>query len=777
MNKSGVRVLEFEKIKQALMERMPSPGSRAQIEKQDFAKSPEELMDRQKALREALGYLLAYSPLPFGPLKDMRHELGFAKRGGVLDPLSLLDIGDSLRSITRMKSFLEKHNERQSSFRILYNYGAILLNFNHLQELIENTVDYDGTIKSTASKTLAGIRRSIQSKEEEIRRKIDSFLNDKRMEGYLQESLVTMRNDRYVLPVKSEHKRRVEGLVHDRSSSGSTLYIEPIALVNLNNDLRELRSDEQEEIHKILKEISGRLGEEDAIAPAYVATEELYRLFGLARYALEHDSHLAKTGEHILLKRARHPLLDEKTVVPLDLEFGEDARILIITGPNTGGKTVALKTLGLLSLMHQFGMAVPCDDGSVLPFFDDIYVDIGDEQSIEQSLSTFSSHMVNLISILEKAGPQSLVLLDELGAGTDPQEGSALAKSMLMEFEEKGSMVFATSHYSEIKNFAFKRPGYMNSSVEFDARTLSPTFRLLMGVPGSSNALYISQRLGLPERIVDRARSSMDDKGIAMEEMLAEIEKKRIHHEELEKKARMSLEEAKKLEAKYEEKLRIQLEQKDKELLKAKQEAAKLLKNTEEEAREIMKNLRSMKGNVDFSEMEKQSQRLGQLKGNLQQKAEIRPIKAPKALKVGERIFIPHLNTQGEVLEKPNQKGDFRAQVGIMRLSLNLSQVEKSKVSEKERIQKQVQAFIPSDIKTTLDLRGMNSEDARVELGKFIDQALLSNPPQLEIIHGKGTGVLREFVKDYLKKSPFVKSFREGGHHEGGSGVTLIKLH
>lgn len=777
MNKSGVRVLEFEKIKEALMERMPSPGSRAQIEKQDFAKSPEELLDRQRALREALGYLLAYSPLPFGPLKDMRQDLGFAKRGGVLDPLNLLDISDSLRSISRMKAFLEKHDERRASFPILYNHAAILLNFSHLQEVIENAIDYDGSVKSTASRTLASIRRGILSKEEEIRRRIDGFLNDKRMEGYLQESLVTMRNDRYVLPVKSEHKRRVEGLVHDRSASGSTLYIEPIALVNLNNDLRELRSDEQEEIHKILKEISGRLGEEEAIGPAYISTEELYRFFGLARYALDHNSHLAKTGDHILLKRARHPLLDEKTVVPLDLEFGQEARILIITGPNTGGKTVALKTLGLLSLMHQFGMAVPCDDGSVLPFFDDIYVDIGDEQSIEQSLSTFSSHMVNIISILEKAGADSLVLLDELGAGTDPQEGAALARSMLMEFEEKGSMVFATSHSSEIKNFAFKRPGYMNSSVEFDARTLSPTYRLLMGVPGSSNALYISQRLGLPERIVERARASMDDKGIALEEMLADIEKTRIHQEELQREAKKSLEESKKLEEKYEEKLRIQLEQRDKELLKAKQEAAKLLKRTEDEAREIMKNLRSMKGNVDFSEMEKQSQRLGQLKGDLQHKEQTRPLKAPKSLKVGERIHIPHLNTTGEVLDKPDQKGDFRAQVGIMRLNLNINQVEKSKVSEKEKIRKQVQAYIPTDIKTTLDLRGMNSEDARVELGKFIDQALLSNPPELEIIHGKGTGVLREFVKDYLKKSPFVKSFREGGHHEGGSGVTLIKLH
>lgn len=776
MNKSGVRILEFEKIRQALMERMPSPGSRTFIEKQDFAKSPEELRDRQEILREALGYSLSYSPLPFGPLKDLRQEMSFAKRGGVLDPLSLIDIADSLRSISRMKAFFEKHDERRGSFRHLYNLSALLANFSHLQELIENAVDYDGSIKSSASKTLAGIRRSIQSKEEEIRRKIDSFLSDRRMEGYLQESLVTLRNDRYVLPVKSEHKRRIEGLVHDRSASGSTLYIEPIALVNLNNDLRELRSDEQEEIHRILKEISGRIGGEEGIIPAYIATEELYRHFGMARYALEHESHLAKTGKKILLKKARHPLLDQKTVVPLDLEFGQEARILIITGPNTGGKTVALKTLGLLSLMHQFGMAIPCEDGSVLPFFDDVYVDIGDEQSIEQSLSTFSSHMVNLISILEQAGPESLVLLDELGAGTDPQEGAALARSMLMEFEEIGAMVFATSHYSEIKNFAFKRPGYMNASVEFDTRTLSPTYRLLMGVPGSSNALYISQRLGLPERIIERARASMDDRGVAMEEILAEIEESRLLQEHMEREARRSLEEAKKLESTYEQKLRQQQEQKDKELQKAKQEAARLLKSTEEEAREIMKNLRSMKGRVDFSDMEKQSQRLTELKGTLQPKVQERKIKPPKALKVGEKIYIPHLEAQGEVLEVPNAKGDFKAQVGIMRLNLNMAQVETSKAREKETVHKQVQAFMPADVETTLDLRGMNMEDARIELGKFIDQALLSHPPELEIIHGKGTGVLRDFVKDYLKKSPFVKSFREGGHHEGGSGVTLIKL-
>lgn len=778
MNQSSVRILDFEKIRSALMERMPSPGSRDKIAKQDFAKSPEELEERQSYLKEALGYALAYSPLPFGPLKDLRAHLGFAKRGGVLDAMTLLDIGDTLRSITRMKNFFEKHDERREEFRLLYNYVALLGNYTFLEQAIEATVDYDGSIKDTASPSLMRIRRSITSKEEEIRRKIDSFLSDRRTSDYLQESLVTMRNDRYVIPVKAEHKRRIEGLVHDKSSSGSTLYIEPIALVNLNNELCELISDEQAEIHRILKELSLRLGEEEGIGEAYFATEELYTLFGLSRYALEHGSTLAKTSSIIKLRRARHPLLDPKKVVPMDLEFGDDGKILIITGPNTGGKTVALKTLGLLSLMHQFGMAIPCDDGSQLPFFNEIYVDIGDEQSIEQSLSTFSSHMVNIIGILEKAKDSSLVLLDELGAGTDPQEGAALARSILMELEERGSMVFATSHFSEIKNFAFNRPSYQNASVEFDARTLSPTYRLLMGVPGSSNALYISKRLGLPDKIIERAKETMDERGIELETILAEIEEKRLRQEEMERNAKSLLEDAKKREEEYKRKLDELHERREKELGKAKEEALKLLRKTEEEAKEIMKELRSMKGGVDFSRMEQQSQRLSDLRKESTPIQEKKKVKAPKTLKKGDAIHIPHLDAKGEVLTEPNNKGDFQAQVGILRMTLNLSQVEKTKDKAKEAIKKQVQAHTPLELQRSLDLRGMDSESARYALGQFIDQAMLvSNPPELEIIHGKGTGVLRDFVKDYLKKSPMVKSFREGGYHEGGSGVTMIKLY
>lgn len=778
MNVSSVRILDFEKIRTALMEKMPSPGSREKIAKQDFAKTPEELEERQAYLKEALGYALAYSPLPFGPLKDLRAHIGFAKRGGVLEAMTLLEIGDTLRSISRMMVFFEKHDERRRDFPLLYGYAALLRNYSPLEQTIESIVEYDGSIKDTASPLLSRIRRSIASKEEEIRRKIDSFLSDKRTSDYLQESLVTMRNDRYVLPVKAEHKRRIDGLVHDRSSSGSTLYIEPMALVNLNNELRELFSDEQAEIHRILKEMSKTLGEEEGISEAYSATEELYTLFGLSRYALEHGSTLAKTGETIRLRKARHPLLDKDKVVPMDLEFGGEDKVLIITGPNTGGKTVALKTLGLLSLMHQFGMAIPCDEGSQLPFFHDLFVDIGDEQSIEQSLSTFSSHMVNLIGILEKADEHSLILLDELGAGTDPQEGAALARSILMELEECGSMVFATSHYSEIKNFAFNRPGYENASVEFDAKTLSPTYRLLMGVPGSSNALYISKRLGLPEKIVQRAKDTMDEKGVELESILAEIEEKRLRQEEMERRAKASLEDAQKRQKDLELKIQHLEERREKELSKAKEEATKLLRKTEEEAKEIMKELRSMKSGVDFSKMEQQSQKLSSLKKENTPKTQKKQIKVPQSLKKGDGIFIPHLDAKGEVITSPNERGDFQAQVGILRMNLNLSQVEKAKEKVKETIKRQVEAHVPLDLQRSLDLRGMDVESARMALGQFIDQAMLvSNPPELEIIHGKGTGVLRDFVKDYVKKSPMVKSYREGGYNEGGSGVTMIKLH
>lgn len=780
MLEQSLRRLEFEKILGRVLENISSSGAREKLLARGFAVHAAQLQEWKAQCDEAIRLQLGFSPVPDGPLMDLSDPIKRAAIGGVLEPNVLLSIMDTLRTHRRVSLFFENLLEQENHFPRCFDAARRILPQKSLEERISEVVGDDGEVKSSASQKLAGIRRSIQSTEVAIRRKIESFLGDRAMADILQESLVTVRNERFVIPVKSEHKRRVPGMVHDRSASGNTLYIEPMALVEMNNELRELKNDEQAEIHRILLELSGQVGaERDAILSNHELTTHLFLLFGLGKFALSIGGNLPEISEsRIVLRSARHPLLDPETVVPMDMDFGEDARILVITGPNTGGKTVSLKTLGLLCLMHQFGLPIPVNSGSQLPFFEDIYVDIGDEQSIEQSLSTFSSHMVNVVQILGRAREKSLVLLDELGAGTDPQEGAALARSILIELKERGSMVFATSHYSEIKEFALTQEGYENASVEFDVATLSPTYRLLMGVPGSSNAFAISRKLGMPEEILTRADHFLEGQSAELDTLLSQLEEQRIEGEEAVRKASEEAAASEKLRRELQEKMDAIQARREEMLEKAKEEARELLFTTQEEARSIMKELRSLGAGVNYAAMEEQQQRLRSAGERLQKKKQKkkRSHQPPLKLIEGEAIYIPHLSASGRVISVPDENGNFRAMVGILKMSLNIQDVQKVKEVEKTPSAIKKSAAEPTVLQTSLDLRGMDVETARPELDRFLAQAITASPPQLEIIHGKGTGVLRAFVQDYLKKNKWVAEYRYGGYHEGGDGVTLVKL-
>lgn len=780
IEQKSIARLEFQKVLERVLEFMPSQQTRAILSEREFAKDKLEMLKRHAELDEAIRLYLGYTPLPGGVLLAIEELIMHADKGGVLEEMAFIDISDTLRTHRKLRSFLNGIEQFSVKFAVLYDIALPLGSFQVVEERIEKCIDFDGRVKNSASPELARLRRQIQQTEDNIKRKIDSFISSKEYADYLQDALVTMRNDRYVIPVKAEHKRRIPGMVHDRSASGSTIFIEPIALMELNNALRELLNQEHEEIMRILRELSQFVGRfaKDILA-SHASANALFILFGLARYSAGTGSTIAKHSPtpYIRLNKARHPLIDSNRVVPMSLEFGEEAKILIITGPNTGGKTVAMKTVGLLCLMNQFGLAIPADDNSVLPFFEEIYVDIGDEQSIEQSLSTFSSHMVNVVHILKHAAQDALVLLDELGAGTDPQEGAALARSILIHLKKQGSMVFATSHYSEIKQFAMTHEGFENASVEFDIKTLSPTYKLLMGIPGSSNAFEISKKLGMPEEILDQAKLAMNETSLELEGLLQELDEKRKARDDMAIELKKTLKEAQGLRERYEEKLRQISEQRERILQSAKQEARDLLKKTEEDTKSIMKELRTMaSGNVDFQHMEAQRQKLAENKQRLQQEKRLYKPKVPNKLVEGDTIYVPDLESKGHVLSAPDKEGQFKAMVGILKMTLNIHDVEKVEAKKEPYIPKLSGDRLNASVQTKLDLRGQDVESARIAVDHFLDQALMGKVAQVEIIHGKGTGVLRSFVQDFLKKHPHVAKQRLGGYHEGGDGVTIATL-
>lgn len=789
MNERVQRLLEFDKIKLQLQELAGSEMGKALAEQVAPAKEPERIAHWQRETSEAAALLIQLGHVHMGPVHDIRAGLQLAAIGSYMMPGQLLQVADTLRTARTLKKTLSGSEGAEQKFPVLYGLSSGLTTLKELEETIERAIVSEDEISDNASPELRRIRRAIENAHASIRKKLDQLIHASENQKFLQDSLVTIRQDRFVVPVKAEHKSAIKGLVHDQSGSGATLYIEPIAVVELNNELRELKLQERDEIIRILTDLSVRVG---AFASAIqtnlslLAQIDFILAKGKLSVAMKGMAPELNRNGFIRIRNGRHPLLNPKSVVPTNLWLGQEFHSLLITGPNTGGKTVTLKTTGLLCLMFQTGLHVPADYGTTLPVFDDIFADIGDEQSIEQSLSTFSSHMKNIVGILDQVSPRSLVLLDELGAGTDPTEGAALAMAILTRLHEQGIRTLATTHYNELKQFALTRPGFENASVEFSVETLSPTYKLLIGVPGKSNAFEISAKLGLKEDIIEHARLFVNRDSIQFEDVLTQIEESRRAAEaDRDEALRLRLE-ADRIKKRLDERSEKLSDQKDRILNEARDEARKVLKTAREESEAIIRDLRQHASQLDREgnrKIEEARSKLRTINGTLQEKLQeveaITPDEVLTDLKLGELVKVVTLNQTGTVLSLPDPAGEVQVQLGIMKMKVPLNQLKRVR-EEKETKKKYAGAATAGPRLEAagfeVDVRGKDLEEAWLAVDKFIDDAYLSKLEKVHIIHGKGTGVLRKGLQDYMKRHPHVKSMRDGGYYEGGNGVTVVEL-
>ncbi|QXM06337.1 endonuclease MutS2 [Crassaminicella indica] len=791
MNERTLRVLEFEKIKNMLIDYAESTLGKKLAEKTEPSTEYEKVVTWQKETHEATSILLQRGNVPLGGIHDLSYHLKRAEIGSFLYPGQLLEVSDTLRAARKLKSFMKEAKEGESKFLVIEGYISSLFTFKSIEDRINECIVGEDEISDNASPALRNIRRTIESKNAAIRNRLNSMISSSQHQKYLQDAIITIRQDRYVVPVKQEYRANVPGLVHDQSSSGATLFIEPMAIVQLNNELKELKLKEKVEIERILSELTALVGEKaEEIKSNQKVLSILDYIFAKGKLAISMkavEPQMNNNG-YIRIKNGRHPLLDQKTVVPTNIWIGDTFNTLVITGPNTGGKTVTLKTVGLLTIMAQSGLHVPADYGTKLSVFDKVFADIGDEQSIEQSLSTFSSHMTNIVEILNNVSSNSLVLLDELGAGTDPTEGAALAIAILDHLYTMGVRTIATTHYTELKEFALTTKGVENGSVEFNVETLSPTYRLLIGVPGKSNAFEISKRLGLSEYIIEKSKGLISREDIAFEDLLASIEKdKRMAEEERDEAVRLKLM-LQKQKSEYEKKHEKLAIQREKILKEAREEARKFLKDAKAEADRIIKELREME---KVQEEKERNRKIEAARKNLREKiGRIEEslgvgvnvginTKPPKNLKVGDTVRILNLNQKGTVATKPDQNGDLTVQVGIMKINVNIKNLRIDK-EEKESIKKSGVGKIAKrkaqSVQTSIDLRGQTLEEAMMNTDKYLDDAYIAGLNEVTIIHGKGTGVLREGIKNMLKRHKHVKSARDGAYGEGGTGVTIVEL-
>lgn len=721
----------------------------------------------------------------FYGMKNVTNALRRAQAGGGLGLRELLDIAGTLRAI---RSLTQWHSKCESMKNALSGRFAILAPNKYLEEKILTCIVSEEEVADAASPALASIRRKIRNASSRVRDQLDKLIHSASHQKHLQESIVTQRGGRYVVPVKAEFRGEVPGLVHDTSSSGATVFIEPMSVVEANNEIRVLKSDEQEEIQRILLELSEEAGSfADPIIESYEYAVQLNLIFAKAQVAYRMKAAVPGIDERgrTVLHSARHPLIAKDQVVPTDITLGEDFDALIITGPNTGGKTVALKTIGLLTLMAMCGLMIPAAEGSRVAVYRNILADIGDEQSIEQSLSTFSAHMTNIIHILSVADSRSLVLLDELGAGTDPVEGAALATAIIEELRRKGARLACTTHYAELKAYAIQTEGVENGCCEFDVATLRPTYRLLIGVPGKSNAFAISRRLGMEDRIVDRAGELVSQESSAFEQVVGRLEESRRKMEDEMESMRRAGVEAKR-SASEAERLRDEAEQRaQKEIDRARQEAAVIVQKTRARADALLNELEELRRQKNKALSAEQKARLRSglkdLEGLSDPVRERRggDYELPRELKPGDNVLIFDIDKSAVVLEPPKD-GQVLVQAGIIKTRVELANLrllgEKQKQKQPPRGRTVTKSVSAPEASTSLDLRGMNVEEGLMEVDAFLDRVARMNIPQATIIHGKGTGVLRTAVQKHLRKCPQVKSFRLGTYGEGESGVTIVEL-
>ena len=727
----------------------------------------------------------------FFNIKDICFSAKRASQGSTLSLRELLDIGLLLREVSGLVSWFSQCSGIESS---LSEYFSTLVENKHLEQTISNSIVSEEEISDSASPELARIRRAIQKKSLNIREQLDKLIKNKTNQKYLQESLVTMRDGRFVVPVKTEYKSEISGLVHDSSQTGATLFIEPMSVVEANNEIRVLQSREQEEIERIIKEMSEMVGNfSESMIKDYktVLTLEIY--FAKANLGAKMKAVIPEISEEpcFTLNKARHPLIDKEKVVPITLELGNSYSSLIVTGPNTGGKTVSLKTAGLLVLMAMCGMMIPASDNSVIGMFDEVYVDIGDEQSIEQSLSTFSSHMTNIVKILKTANERSLVLLDELCSGTDPVEGSALAVSILKELKSRECKLLATTHYQEVKMYAIETEGVENASCEFDVKTLQPTYRFIVGMPGKSNAFAISSKLGIDEHIINEAKELVSTENKRFEEVVEALEKSRQELEKMKSAVQSEERKSKALTLELEEQKERLEREKEKELQAVRNKAMSIIEEVRFQGDLLLEDLeqiRKQKESADFSLKVKGARsRINSAMNSMYDTAnpisekKVEHYVLPRPLKIGDTVLVVDLNQEGTLIRLPDAKNICFVQIGSMKSktkmeNLRLIEKKESKKQTAPKISKKVQSNFTRKSGMELDIRGMMGDEGVMEVDRFIDSCLMSGISVITIIHGKGTGALRSAVQQFLRRNPHVKTFRDGVYGEGESGVTVAEL-
>ena len=782
----SLQKLELDRVLAMLAESAVSAEAKERCLKLLPNSDREDVIALQNQTADACRLIDLRSAPAFQDVRDVRASLDRADRGGSLNPRELLQIAGVLRCARSAKEYYDGACANTS---LDWMFAALTPN-RYLEERISGAILSEDEIADAASPELADIRRHMRIQSAKIKESLQKLISSPSYSKFLRDPIITLRQDRYVVPVKAEFKNEIPGLIHDVSSSGSTFFVEPMSSVNANNALRELLLREQKEIERILAELSAEAAaHRETISQDYSLLVELDAIFARAKLAFRMDAVAPEIRDdgRLELIRARHPLIDKKLVVPVSVHLGRDFDTLIITGPNTGGKTVTLKTIGLLTLMAECGLHIPAADGSCVSVFENVLADIGDEQSIEQSLSTFSAHMRNIVQVVDQCSERSLVLFDELGAGTDPAEGAALAISLIEFCRSRGSRVAATTHYAELKVYAMRSPGVTNAACEFDVETLKPTYKLLIGVPGKSNAFAISRRLGLPEEIINSARSTVSQNDLDFEEVLDQLEQQRQQMENARIEAERLRQETLRTQQKSEEYYAQIKKEKEKAEAQARKEAQMILDEARRTANSVYEELKQLRKQMkDSADAQGVNARQAELRRQLNeaerklapQQPQVERPKPSRAVRPGDTVELLKLGTKATVLAV-NKDGSCQLQAGIMKITVKPDEIyllENEPTEVKKYIDKTRREFKNSAQSPELDLRGMDALEASAVLTNFLDNAFMANLTQVRIIHGKGTGVLRKTVHEELKHNKHVKKFRLGVYGEGEDGVTIAEL-
>ena len=789
MKSKALRTLEYNKIIELLVQQAISEPAKKELSKLKPMTNRGDILDGLAETSEAVDVIVRKGSLPLGQIYDIEDHLYFVKKGGTLTMRQLLHILYNMKVTSNVITFLKSDLPQ---LPILDGIREILVTFPRLIEKIDMSIISEDEMSDNASSELKNIRRAMARQNDAIKNRLNHILNSQDNRTYLQDAIVTMRDGRYVIPVKAEHRGKFPGIVHDQSQTGATIFIEPQVIVNLNNELRELELAEKAEIERILAELSSNVCEHfHDLMNNQKLLVTLDKIFAKAKLSVKMKAEcpVIADGGELELKEARHPLIQSKKVVPINVSVGGDYTTLVVTGPNTGGKTVTLKTTGLLVLMAQSGLHIPAASTSRIPIFEQVFADIGDEQSIEQSLSTFSSHMRNIVEILYKVDNKSLVLVDELGAGTDPTEGAALAIAILENLKSWGAYTIATTHYNEIKKYALSTEGVENGSMEFDIETLSPTYRLFIGIPGKSNAFEISRKLGLDEELIDRAQTLLERGDIEFEDVLDSIEKdKRRAEAERDEAIRLNLEMKKQQEDL--EKRQAKLEEQERDIIaKAKEEARDILKEARETANDVSKELRRLSKLDSLGErnkrFDKSRKKLKDAEDKVAEKLIRRvnqqPVSASE-LKVGDKVRVLTLDQAGEVLSLPDEKGDLTVKIGIMKANINLKDLMVLESEPKEKPQNKGSRYgslykaKAQSISVSINVQGKNLDDAEYEVDKYLDDAYMAGLREVTVIHGRGEGILKDGLRQLFRRHKHVASYRKGRYNEGGEGVTIVTL-